>query len=200
MIFGRCTTASLAIVVATTSATDFGSSCPSSDPTAMIEHEGKYQENYRPSEEGVAVSIKISGEETCKSNNITQIEYNHEISKPGYNGNYVDISYVNCETNDCPSRRAGFWYMIGNHPDDSGSVPPRFQMDEFQNCPIWSCRGLQADATDDCLNKAYVKYDDDFATRFCDLEANWEVYLCDPAGPDGSSSLEPSITKEQGDA
>jgi len=166
--------------------------CPSSDPTAVIPKGGKYQENYRKSEGGIAVSIKISGDETCDPDNLTQVEYNHETSKPGFNGNYVDMSYVNCKSGNCPSRKQGFWYQIGNHPDASGSIPAKFKMDENQNCPIWSCKGLQADGTDDCHNKAYVNYNDDFANRFCDLEANWEVYLCDPAGPNGSGSSAPS--------
>ena len=177
------------------------SGCPSSDPSAVVPHGGKYQENYRKSEGGIAISIKISGEDTCDPKNLTQVEYNHETTNPGYNGNYVDMSYVNCESGNCPSRKSGFWYKIGNHPDSSGSIPMKFKMDSNQNCPIWSCKGLQPDGTDDCHNKAYVKYNDDFANRFCDIDASWEVYLCDPAGPDGnagddSSSAQPSKKPE----
>lgn len=165
------------------------SGCPSSDPTTVIEPGSSYSENYRGPE---TVSIKLSGTDTCEKQNITQIEYTHETSKPGFNGNYVDVSYVDCESGNCPSRRSGFWYKLGNHADASGNIPIKLKMDHAENCPIWSCKGLSSDNNDDCKNKAYVAYNDDLATRFCALEANWEIYLCDPAGPDGSGSGSPA--------
>lgn len=158
-----------------------GKGCPA-DQAVQIETGGFYAENYRPKPaEGGAISIKFSGTPTCAQKNITQVEYCHDTNNPGYEGNFVDISYVDCESGECPSRQEGFSYQIGNQPDASGNI--MYAMDQAQNCPIWSCKGGS-----DCDKYAYVKWNDDHATRFCNLNANWEVYLCDSEGVKGGSS------------
>lgn len=162
-----------------------GKGCPA-DEAIEVPTGGFYAENYRPKPaEGGAISIKFSGTPTCAQKNLTQVEYCHDTNNPGYEGNFVDMSYVDCESGECPSRREGFYYQIGNQPDSSGNV--MYAMDHAQNCPIWSCKGGS-----DCDKYAYVKWNDDHATRFCNLKANWEVYLCDPNGPKGGAAPAPA--------
>jgi hypothetical protein len=161
-----------------------GQGCPS-DQAIEVETGGFYAENYRPKPaDGGAISIKFSGQPTCAQKNLTQVEYCHDTNNPGYEGNFVDMSYVDCESGECPSRKEGFYYQIGNQPDASGSI--MYAMDQAQNCPIWSCKGGT-----DCDKYAYIKWNDDHATRFCNLNANWEVYLCDPSGPKGGAAAAP---------
>ncbi|KAF2201550.1 hypothetical protein GQ43DRAFT_32672 [Delitschia confertaspora ATCC 74209] len=161
-----------------------GENCPGGQ-AIEIEDGSFYAENFRDMDsDGTGVSIKISGEAHCDAQNLTQVEYCRTPTGP-YKGNYIDMSYVNCQSGNCPSRKEGFYYKSGNQPDGMGGM--KFKQDSFNNCPIFSCSSAE-----ECAKYAYVKYNDDFATRFCDLEANWEVYLCDPKGPDGGNTYKPA--------
>lgn len=148
-----------------------GPGCPNGDG-AVVKTGEFYQENYRPAVGAIGTSIKISKAESCDPKDLLQLEYYIETSKPGYNYNYLDVSYVNCaETKSCPTASEGFYLKSGN-------VDGKFSANSLNNiCPILSC-GSWAE----CSKVAYVNWDD-VQTKSCDPSADLAFYMCGGEAP-----------------
>lgn len=148
-----------------------GPGCPSGDG-AIVPQGEFYQENYRPAVGAIGTSIKISKTEACDPEDLLQLEYYIETSKPGYNYNYLDVSYVNCaETKSCPTASEGFYLKSGN-------VDGKFTANSLNNiCPILSCSDWA-----ECSKVAYVNWDD-VQTKSCDPSADLDFYMCGGEAP-----------------
>jgi len=148
-----------------------GNGCPGGNG-AVVKTGDFYQENFRPAVKDVGTSIKISKTESCDPNDLLQLEYYIETSKPGFNYNYLDVSYVNCaETKSCPTASEGFYLKSGN-------VDGKFTANTLNNiCPILSCGDWA-----ECSKMAYVNWDD-VQTKSCDPSADLDFYMCGSEGP-----------------
>ncbi|KAF2242923.1 hypothetical protein BU26DRAFT_121207 [Trematosphaeria pertusa] len=137
-----------------------------------------YHENLRDSSDGTGISIKLSKYETCGGNDLTQLEYylNHATD---YQGNYLDMSFVDCTSGDCPGWDDGFYFKAGNQDGMFTSAV------DNEHCPIFSVYN-----SEEAARVSYVNWDDR-QTKWCDLDASMELYLCGGEAP-GESSPEPS--------
>jgi hypothetical protein len=136
---------------------------------------GVYMENYqRPKIPGEGVSIKCSKTKNCKNDNIVQLEYflEERDDKKDYWGNYLDVSYVDCTGNDCPTKAEGFVLDAGDEKFKALKVAA-----DGSWCPTLKC----SDAAS-CAKLAYILPDDPM-TKTCDLDASMDFYMC---GKDGS--------------
>jgi len=148
-----------------------GLACPSGDG-AVLDTGDFYQENFRPAVGGVGTSIKLSKTQTCDPDRLLQLEYYIETSKPGYNYNYLDVSYVNAATTkDCPTSSEGFYLKSGNENGKFASNGAN------TICPILSCNDWAS-----CAKVAYVNWDD-IQTKSCDPNANLDFYMCGGEAP-----------------
>ncbi|KAF2180516.1 hypothetical protein K469DRAFT_591765 [Zopfia rhizophila CBS 207.26] len=163
-----------------------GQGCPSDDG-ATLETGQVYQENYRPAVNGVGTSIKVSKTSKCKDD-IAQLEYYIETGQPGYNYNYLDVSYVDCAGGKCPTREEGFYLKSGNTADG------KFKANTLNEiCPILSCNDKES-----CAKVAYIR-PDDRQTKSCSPEANLDWYMCGGEAPGEASAgpaPQPSSKKE----
>jgi hypothetical protein len=148
-----------------------GNGCPSGNG-AVVKTGDFYQENFRPAVNDVGTSIKISKTESCDPNDLLQLEYYIETSKPGFNYNYLDVSYVNCaESKSCPTASEGFYLKSGN-------VDGKFTANSLNNiCPILACGDWA-----ECSKVAYVNWDD-VQTKSCDPSADLDFYMCGSEAP-----------------
>ncbi|KAF2705610.1 hypothetical protein K504DRAFT_387520 [Pleomassaria siparia CBS 279.74] len=147
-----------------------GPGCPTTG-NAVIQPGEFYQENYRPAVGAVGTSLKISKTEDCDANNLLQLEYYIETKNPGFNYNYLDVSYVNCPGKECPTASEGFYLKSGN---DDG----KFTANSLNNiCPILSCSNWAS-----CSKVAYVNWDD-VQTKSCDPSADLDFYMCGGEAP-----------------
>lgn len=135
------------------------------DEPVVLKSGDAYAENFRPTKVG-AVSLKVTKDEVCQHGHITQLEYNY---KPEVN--FLDISFVDCQSGDCPGRQDGYYLQSGNHDGQFLSA------ENNEHCPICSASD-QAEA-DKC---AYV-LPDDRQTRSCSKEANLDFYVCGSYAP-----------------
>lgn len=151
-------------------------------PPAVIPPGGIYQENFRKSAVG-GVSIKLNKEKNCLSQgSITQLEYHIEDNSPGhkFDFNSLDVSYVDCQKGDCPTRKEGYYLVSGNHDgqfETKGS--------DGAICPIISCSNEA-----ECTPHSYVNWDD-IATKTCDNKANLDFYMCGGEAPDKETKPQP---------
>jgi hypothetical protein len=147
-----------------------GDGCPD-DEAVVLKTGDVYAENYLESAaSGVGVSIKMSKSEQCKGTDITQLEYFLDASQL-YQGNYLDVSYVDCGGMDCPARKDGYYLVAGNQVGKEKANAGNTW------CPILSCD----DATT-CDTMSYV-LPDDKQTKTCTVNGNMELYLCGGEAP-----------------
>lgn len=161
-----------------------GDGCPA-DEMVKLKSGETYQENYADPKGGdVGVSIKISKTQQCKGNDITQLEYFIQKNSPGFNYNYLDVSYVDCPSNsgDCPTRQEGYYLVAGSQ---TGAVKASAANTW---CPVMSCN----DPTS-CNKISYV-LPDDVQTKTCEPDQNMDFYMCggEAPGDESSSSAAPS--------
>ena len=159
-----------------------GDGCPSNEMITLKPGE-TYQENYADPKGGdVGVSIKISKTEECKGSNITQLEYFIQKNSPGFNFNYLDVSYVDCpaDTADCPTRQEGYYLVAGSQ---TGSVKAA---SANTWCPVMSCN----DPTS-CNKISYV-LPDDVQTKTCEPDQNMDFYMCGGEAPGEESTAQSS--------
>lgn len=158
-----------------------GDGCPSDEMVTLKSGE-TYQENYADPKGGdVGVSIKISKSQECKGNDITQLEYFIQKNSPGFNYNYLDVSYVDCPSNsaDCPTRQEGYYLVAGAQ---TGSVKAS---SANTWCPVMSCNDPAS-----CNKISYV-LPDDVQTKTCEPDENMDFYMCGGEAP-GEESEKPS--------
>lgn len=130
-----------------------------------------YHENFQPGTNG-GVSIKLSKYETCGGKDITQLEYKVEADGK-FEGNYLDMSFVDCVGNleDCPGRTDGFYLRSGNQNGKFMSAVNN------EHCPIFNVNNAE-----EAAKVSYINWDDR-QTKFCDVNANLELYLCGGEAP-----------------
>ncbi|KAF2626440.1 hypothetical protein BU25DRAFT_343657 [Macroventuria anomochaeta] len=155
-----------------------GDGCPTDEMVTLKTGE-TYRENYANAQGGsVGVSIKISKSQQCKGNDITQLEYFIQRDSPGFNFNYLDVSYVDCpsDTADCPTRQEGYYLVAG---DQTG-----FTKASSDNswCPVMSCNDPAS-----CNKISYVLADD-VQTKTCDPGQSMDFYMCGGEAPGESAS------------
>ncbi|KAG9191875.1 hypothetical protein G6011_10609 [Alternaria panax] len=165
-----------------------GGGCPD-DGMVTLKTGETYSENYADSTDGkTGVSIKISKTQQCKGNDITQLEYFRETNgNEAYQYNYLDVSYVDCEGEDCPARKEGYYLVAG----DQSGVNVASASNTF--CPILSCHDAAS-----CDKMSYV-LPDDVQTKTCHLNQSMDFYMCGgeaPSGDYGSSPSEPESSSE----
>lgn len=161
-----------------------GDGCPTDEMVTLKSGE-TYQENYADPKGGdVGVSIKISKTQQCKGNDITQLEYFIQKNSPGFNYNYLDVSYVDCPSNsgDCPTRQEGYYLVAGAQ---TGAVKASAANTW---CPVMSCNDPAS-----CNKISYV-LPDDVQTKTCEPDQNVDFYMCggEAPGNESSSSAAPS--------
>ncbi|KAJ4985890.1 hypothetical protein SVAN01_08579 [Stagonosporopsis vannaccii] len=159
-----------------------GDGCPSDEMVTLKQGE-VYQENYQDPKGGdVGVSIKISKTQECKGNDITQLEYFIQKNSPGFNYNYLDVSYVDCPANDadCPTRQEGYYLNVGSQ---TGAVKASAANTW---CPVMSCNDPAS-----CNKMSYV-LPDDVQTKTCEPDQNMDFYMCGGEAPGDESESKPS--------
>ncbi|KAJ4360476.1 uncharacterized protein N0V89_001040 [Didymosphaeria variabile] len=141
-----------------------------------------YQENFQDGTDG-GISIKLSKFETCGGKDITQLEYKIEKANAAFQGNYLDMSFVDCTGNleDCPGRTDGFYLKAGNQNGLFKSAVNN------EHCPIFNVYNAE-----EAAKVSYINWDDP-QTKWCDVTADLDLYLCggDAPGDDDSSSAAP---------
>lgn len=161
-----------------------GQGCPA-DSGTILDTGDFYQENYR-TDGDTGVSIKISKSNKCKGDDvdITQLEYFINKDNPAYAFNFLDVSYVDCLGNNCPSRKEGFHLISGNQDG-------KFQTAGADKaiCPVISCSNEE-----DCVAPLVYILPDDSSTKSCDPDADLDFYLCgsEAPGEEAPSTSEPS--------
>jgi hypothetical protein len=156
-----------------------GDGCPS-DEMVTLQPGETYSENYENPKGGdVGISIKISKTQECKGSAITQLEYFLQSNSPGFNYNYLDVSYVDCAADDaeCPTRQEGFFLGAG----DSQARAKAAGNDAW--CPQLSCWDACS-----CNFISYVQ-PDDVQTKTCDPDQNMEFYMCGSEAPGSDASF-----------
>ncbi|RYO01624.1 hypothetical protein AA0120_g1059 [Alternaria tenuissima] len=158
-----------------------GDGCPD-DGMVTLKTGETYAENYPESTDGkTGVSIKISKTKQCKGNDITQLEYFREMSgEKQYQYNYLDVSYVDCEGEDCPARKDGYYLVAG----DQSGVNVASAGNTF--CPVLSCHDVAS-----CDKISYV-LPDDVQTKTCALNQSMDFYMCGGEAPSGDYGSSPS--------
>lgn len=167
-----------------------GDGCPANQMVTLKKGE-TYSENYQDPENNVGISIKISKTESCKANDIVQLEYYLERKKEGFNFNYLDVSYVDCLDNDCPTKHEGYYLQ-------SGTQTGKFTSSAANTwCPILACHDPVS-----CAKISYI-LPDDVQTKTCDLDQNMDFYMCGGEAPTEdydslpASSEKPAATSTQ---
>jgi hypothetical protein len=162
-----------------------GMGCPETEGV-VLSTGGVYQENYRPSDSG-GVSIKVSKSTACEIGNLTQLEYFIDNSED-YGGNYLDVSYVDCFTEHCPTKTEGYYLKAGSQTGEFKAAANN------EHCPVLSCSNAI-----ECAAMSYI-LPDDTQTKYCPSSQNLEFYMCggeEPGSDDGDdSSSTPSSSEE----
>jgi hypothetical protein len=147
---------------------------------------GIYSENYqKPMGGDQGVSIKVSKTKQCTGNNIVQLEYflEERADKQAYWANYLDVSYVDCQGGDCPTKKEGYYL-------NAGSSTARALKATTDNswCPILSCHDAAS-----CAKMSYIN-PDDVQTKTCGLDASMDFYMCgaEAPGADDEDTEEPA--------
>jgi hypothetical protein len=164
-----------------------GDGCPEGDMVTLKTGE-VYNENYEDANGGeTGVSIKISKEQQCKGNDIVQLEYYLEKRLPGFNYNYLDVSYVDCLGGDCPTKNEGYYLVAGNQTGGAAASAGNTW------CPILSCHDAVS-----CAKCSYI-LPDDVQTKTCDHDSSMDFYMCGgdaPTSDYGSTPAPASSSKK----
>lgn len=149
--------------------------CPTESMVTLKKGE-IYSENYQTPSPDQGVSIKISKTKECTNNNIVQLEYflEQRPDKKAYEGNYLDVSYVDCTGGDCPTKKEGYYLNAGSSTARAAKVAA-----DGSWCPILSC----SDAAS-CAKMSYI-LPDDVQTKTCDLDSSMDFYMCGSQAPSG---------------
>ena len=165
------------------------------DQSKMVKLEpgaAPYEEKYRDEGDDIGVSIKISWTEQCKGNiargdniDITQLEY-HINHAPGFNHNYLDVSFVDCLGGKCPGRDK-FCLKSGNNGDARLATAGA----DKAICPILKCNSVE-----ECATMAYI-LPDDVQTKTCEPAADMDFYLCSDSYEHDEKPQEPEEEVEE---
>lgn len=162
-----------------------GMGCPETEGV-VLSTGGIYQENYRNSTTG-GVSIKVSKSSACEIGKLTQLEYFIDTTED-YGGNYLDVSYVDCSTDECPTKVEGYYMKAGSQTGEFKAAANN------EHCPVLSCSNAV-----ECAAMSYINPDDP-QTKYCPASQNMEFYMCggeEPGSDDSDdSSPTPSSSEE----
>lgn len=161
-----------------------GDGCPT-DEMVTLKKGQTYSETFQLPQNGVGVSIKISKTKQCKGNDITQFEYFYDTNNGQYNGNYVDISYVDCLGGDCPTMKEGYYFRAGN----PSTVNTAVDNANTRN-PTMSCTDPVS-----CAKISYI-LPDDVQTKYSSLNQSVYYYMCGGQAPSADDSLPASSSKK----
>lgn len=168
-----------------------GTGCPL-DGMVTLKKGEQYSEDFADSKQsnGVGVSIKISKTTQCKGNDITQFEYFYDDSNinPDYNGNYVDVSYVDCPGQDCPTMKEGYYFRTG----DQKTAQTQSVNNANTRNPIMSCTDPAS-----CAKISYV-LPDDVQTKYASLGQNVYYYMCGGQAPSANDN-KPAVSSQKVD-
>ena len=165
-----------------------GDGCPV-DGMVTLKNGEIYTENYADraadlddGDNHTGISIKISKSKQCKGNDITQLEYFQQLTGAvEYQYNYIDVSYVDCEGKNCPTRNEGYYLVAGDQKGENKAA------NNNEWCPTMSCwDSVSCDAI------SYV-LPDDVQTKSCNNYQNMDFYMCGGEAPDGDYSAAPSV-------
>ncbi|PVH96554.1 hypothetical protein DM02DRAFT_644692 [Periconia macrospinosa] len=162
--------------------------CNSDGSTLLKKNGGQWQEQMHEGTNG-GISVKISKFDNCGGKELTQLEYKIETKKGEYNGNYLDMSFVDCQKGgDCPGWHDGFYMESGF------KAGTKVYASEVNNerCPI-----LKASNAQEAAKISYV-LPDDRQTKFCKSDADLTLYICGdqaPGASDNTPSAAPSSSK-----
>lgn len=134
-----------------------------------------YSENYQDpgakfeKSAGEGISIKVGKDTNCYGSNLVQLEYflENRPDKENYKGNYLDVSYVDCLGNDCPTKKEGYYLQAGSSTARTAKASA-----DGSWCPILSCSDPIS-----CAKMSYI-LPDDVQTKTCDLESSMDFYMC----------------------
>ncbi|KAF2650394.1 hypothetical protein K491DRAFT_608864 [Lophiostoma macrostomum CBS 122681] len=150
-----------------------GQGCPSTEGVVLSKG-GIYQENYRQSDTG-GVSVKVSKTSACEIGSLTQLEYFIDTSE-AYGGNYLDVSYVDCSSDNCPTKAEGYYMQAGTQ------IGAFKASSDNQHCPILSCSNAS-----ECATMSYI-LPDDTQTKYCPSSQSMEFYMCGGEAPGSDDS------------
>jgi hypothetical protein len=148
-----------------------GQGCPSEGMVTLKKGE-IYNENYRVSADNVTgVAIKVSKTESCNANDIVQLEYFIDRSET-WGNNYLDVSYVDCLDDDCPTKQEGYYLQAGSQTGAATASAGNTW------CPVLSC-----DDPVSCAKMSYI-LPDDTQTKTCGVDDSIDWYMCGGNAPD----------------
>lgn len=162
--------------------------CPS-DKAVVLKTGETYQEKLQDDlhKTGVGVSIKVSKSDYCTRGSIAQLEYYLSPDK-AYPQNFLDVSYVDCQNNDCPTRQEGYYLNVNNGTDVSSANTGHVDM---AICPTLSCSNQ-----DECSKMSYVLPDDP-QTKSCNQKTDMVWYMCGGEAPGSEDYTAPSPSSEE---
>ena len=159
-----------------------GEGCPTTEAVTLKKGE-TYNENLQDPKDGVTgISIKISKTEQCDPNELLQFEYFLEKRKVGYEFNYLDVSYVNCQGGNCPTKQEGYHMISGSQSGANKANAANAW------CPVLAC----GDAAT-CATMSYINPGDP-QTKTCNLDQNMELHLCGGEAPSGNYGSAPAAS------
>ncbi|KAF1939980.1 hypothetical protein EJ02DRAFT_242299 [Clathrospora elynae] len=158
-----------------------GTGCPGEGMVTLKTGE-TYKENYDTATDATGVSIKVSKTEECKGNDIVQLEYflNKKGPDPAFYFNYLDVSYVDCLEDDCPTKQEGYYLVAGNQTGFTTASAGNTW------CPVLSCHDPVS-----CAKMSYI-LPDDTQTKTCDLDASLTFYMCGGDAPTDEDDSAPT--------
>lgn len=163
-----------------------GTGCPTSGGNMVtLKKGGVYRENlFESKTDDIGISIKVSKTEECKGSDIVQLEYYLESRKEEkFNLNYLDVSYVDCLGNDCPTKQEGYYLVSGSQEGNAKAS------NDNTWCPILSCHDPIS-----CAKCSYI-LPDDVQTKTCDKTQNLKFYMCGGEAPTEDYDSAPASSK-----
>jgi hypothetical protein len=160
--------------------------CPT-DGMVTLKKGEVYSENYQSPGAGEGVSIKVGKTTDCSDSNIVQLEYFLETrggSFKDFNFNFLDVSYVDCTGNDCPTKKEGYYLAAGSSTARTAKASA-----DSSWCPILACHDAKS-----CAKLSYI-LPDDVQTKTCDLESSMDFYMCGSHAPSGDDDDKPADDK-----
>jgi hypothetical protein len=152
-----------------------GVGCPLTSAKVLKKGEVYTEKLSKPSDD-TGVSIKVSSTSQCTKGSIVQLEY-FLSNAVGFAFNFLDVSYVDCENNDCPTKQEGYYLQAGNQNAGYASSAGNTW------CPILSCSDPVS-----CAKMSYI-LPDDTQTKTCDKSQDLDFYMCGSNAPtDGDST------------
>lgn len=162
------------------------------DVAVVLKTGETYQENLEKDDAHtkVGISIKVSKTSFCTRGSIAQLEYYLNMEDPAYMLNFHDVSYVDCQNNDCPTRQEGYYLNTNNGTDVSTANDGSTKM---AICPTLSCSNQE-----ECSKMSYV-LPDDSQTKSCNQYTDVVWYMCggEAPGSEESYSAAPSSSSEE---